>query len=334
MTGEIARPATGREGPRPPMRGAALWAAPVLFLVVLYPLPELVSLYWVRVLAYVLMFACIAQGINLIAGFVGYPAFGNIVFFGIGAYGAGIAMVKLAAPLWAGLLGGLAVSALLVLAIGPLLLRLRGHYFAIATLALNETIRTIVSNVTPLTGGGLGMSLPLPPGSVAESTALFFRAFLVLAALGLFAAVALRRTRFGYGCRAVRANEESAGCLGIDTTFHKTAAWLLSALLTSAAGSVYAYWISYIEPGTVFNMALAVKAFVMFLLGGPATVFGPVAGAAIVEIAAALTWSNLLDYHLALLGVLIMAAVIMIPNGLGVWLRARAPFGLRLSRRV
>ena len=141
----------------------------------------------------------------------------------------------------------------------------------------------------------------------------------------------ISRSRFGFGLRAIR-DEESGGGLGIDTTRHKTVAWLLSALLTGPAGGIYAYWISYIDPGRLRHGDRR-EAFVILLLGGPGTVFGPVVGAVFIEIATALTWSNLLNYHSR-----------CSEFSLWPWSYCRrdshrssatpgAPFGLRISRR-
>src|SRR5437763_1716129 len=122
----------------------------------------------------------------------------------------------------------------------------------------------------------------------------------------------MRSTRFGYACRAILANEEGAESLGINATLYKTSAWLISALLTGMAGGLYAQWVGYIDPPAVFDMTLAVKGFVMFLIGGPGTIAGPVLGAATVELASNLAWSHLLKFHLAVLGLLIMGAALLI----------------------
>jgi branched-chain amino acid transport system permease protein len=150
--------------------------------------------------------------------------------------------------------------------------------------------------------------------SIAASASLYYWLFLALALAGIAVAALLRRTRFGYACRAVLANEEAAQSLGIDTTFYKTAAWLISAALAGLAGGIYAQWVGYIEPPAVFDMTIAVKGFVMFLIGGAGTVLGPLIGAALVEIATTLTWSHLLAFHLGVLGIIIMAAAVLIPR--------------------
>jgi branched-chain amino acid transport system permease protein len=159
--------------------------------------------------------------------------------------------------------------------------------------------------------------------------------FLALAFVGIFAAGLMRHTRFGYACRAVRANEAGAESLGINATFYKTAAWTVSAVIAGVAGGLYSLWVGYIDAPTVFDMTIAVKGFVMFLIGGAGTVVGPLVGAIIVELATSLTWSYLLQYHLAVLGIIIMAAAILIPRQIpqSLYRSALGVFGVRLKAR-
>jgi len=277
--------------------------------------PAFVGPFWLRILASIFMYAVLAQGMNIMAGFTGYPAFGNVVFFGLGAYTTAILMVKLQAPFALAVLGGVAVCPLLVLAIGPPLLRLKGHYFAIATLGFNEAVREVVSNTIGLTGGGMGLSLPVPPWGPAASAAIFYYLFLATMVLATWATWEFSRRRIGIACRAIRDNEEKAGALGLYTTRYKTTAWMLSATMTGLVGGINAYWMTYIDPPTVFDMAISVKSFVIFLLGGAGTVFGPIAGAFFIELLATYTWSKLLNWHLGAMGAIIILVVLFAPNG-------------------
>jgi branched-chain amino acid transport system permease protein len=297
--------------------------------------PAFVSLYWLRIFTTICMFAAIAQSINLMAGFLGYPAFGNVVFFGLGAYGTAVAIVKFQCPEPLALGIALALCLCVVVIVGPPILRLRGHYFAIATLGLNEAIKQIVVNLTDLTGGGIGLSLPISKTPIDVFARYFYWMFLALAFVGIFTAGLMRRTRFGYACRAVRANEAGAESLGINATFYKTAAWTVSAVIAGVAGGLYSLWVGYIDAPTVFDMTIAVKGFVMFLIGGAGTVVGPLVGAIIVELATSLTWSYLLQYHLAVLGIIIMAAAILIPRQIpqSLYRSALGVFGVRLKAR-
>ncbi|HET7032710.1 MAG TPA: branched-chain amino acid ABC transporter permease [Casimicrobiaceae bacterium] len=277
--------------------------------------PALLNPYWMRVFSNIFMYAVLAQGINIMAGYTGYPAFGNVVFFGLGGYVAGVLMAKFGAPFAIAMPVATALCPLLVIAIGPPLLRLKGHYFAIATLGLNESVKELVANAT-LTGGGMGLSVPLPPWGPVASGAIFYYLFLAVMLVGVWATWEFSRRRLGIGCGAIRDNEEKAGAIGLHTTRYKTAAWMISAALTGAVGALNAYQLTYIDPPSAFDMAISVKSFVIFLLGGAGTVLGPVAGAFIVELLATYTWSKLLNWHTGALGALIIAVVMLAPNGL------------------
>ena len=304
-------------------RGALAAALLVAAGLVLAVAPFYLSAYWIRVVSMALMYATLAQGINLIAGFTGYPAFGNVVFFGLGAYSVAVVMVKAGGGFVLGLLVAVAVCTATALALGPALLRLRGHYFAIATVGLNETVKAVVNNLTPLTGGGMGLSLPLPPWPPLEGARIFYWMLLGTMVLSVLVAAWFKTSRLGHAARAIRDDEVKAEAMGIRTTTVKTVAWAVSAALTGFVGAVYGYWFSYIDPPTAFDMLIAVKAFVIFLLGGAATVFGPVLSAFFVEYVSTLLWSHLLDYHLGALGLGIMLIVLYMPNGLMNFLRGR-----------
>ena len=292
--------------------------------------PAALDLYWLRILTNVFMFATLAQALNVIAGYTGYPAFGNVVFYGLGAYTTGILMVRYGLPPAAAFAGSVASSAALALLVGPAMLRLRGHYFAIGTLALNEATRALVENMPGLTGGGQGLSLPIPSGSVEASARLFYYLFLGTMLLAAAIVVVVLRNRLGYALRAVRAGEETAESLGVHTTRAKTTAWVVSATLTGLAGGIYAYWISYIDPAESFSLAVSVKVFVIMLLGGIGTVIGPIAGAFFVELLETTVWSNFLTYHTAILGFLIVLVVLFLPGGIASFARDRAAASVRL----
>ncbi len=277
--------------------------------------PALLGPYWLRILSNIFMYAVLAQGINLMAGYTGYPAFGNVVFFGLGGYTTAVVMVKLQAPFALGALASVVLCPLLVLAIGPPLLRLKGHYFAIATLGFNETVKEIVSNSSGLTGGGMGLSLPIPPWGPVASAAMFYYLFLGTLVVATWVTYEFSRRRIGIGCCAIRDNEEKAAAVGLHTTRYKTTAWMISATMTGLVGAINAYQMTYIDPPTVFDMAIAVKSFVIFLLGGAGTVMGPVAGAFFVELLQTYTWSKLLNWHIGAMGAIIILVVMLAPKG-------------------
>lgn len=293
--------------------------------------PALVSNYWVRVLTQVFMFAAVAQGLNVIVGFAGYHAFGNSAFFGVGAYASGVAMtLGVPVPLAIGV-GVLAAAALAGL-LGWPLLRLKGHYFAIATVALNMALVEVVINVGGVTGGAQG--LPLPISDIPPD-----RLYRIIYFVMLGAAVAATATvwwlsfsRLGYALRALRDSESGAEVMGVDTVKAKIMAWVISAAMTGAVGGIWAWWITFIEVGSAFDVSISVRGYIMMLLGGMGTVIGPVIGAALFEIAATLVWSNFSGTHNMLLGAFVVAVVLVLPNGLVDFLSGRL-FARRRSGR-
>jgi len=291
--------------------------------------PGVLGHYWLRVMTHVFMLAILAEGTNVIVGFCGYPAFGNVVFFGVGAYAAGISMTRMALSFPVALAAAAGAALAYALILGWPLLRLRGHYFAIATLGVNEGTRQVIDNLYDLTGGASGLTLPIMQASVDEIYHFFYYIMLGVLVAAVVFSMWLSRSRFGYGLRAIRHDEDAAAVMGVNTTWFKMTAWAASAVFVGLAGGVYAYWNSYIEPVDVFDITIAVRFFIMILLGGAGTVFGPILGAFLLELTSEVLWSKFLTYHTALLGLIIVLVVVFLPRGLPGLLRKGA---LRSSR--
>jgi branched-chain amino acid transport system permease protein len=290
--------------------------------VVLLAAPVFLDLYWMRLLTYALMFAALASGLNITAGFTGYPAFGDVVWFGLGSTVTAALMVKADWAFAAAVPVAAVFCTVTAAIVGPSLLRLRGHYFAIGTLALNEATRALVQNLD-VTGGPAGLSLPITTGSVESTARFFYYLFFGAMALAVLVTLLLVHTRIGYGLRAIRADEEAAAALGVNTTLLKTFAWTLSATLIGLAGGIYAYWISYIEPPAVFDIGISIKMFVIVLLGGVGTVFGPIVGAFGIQLLETEVIGEFYDYHLMIFGGLVIAIVLFLPTGLANFARRR-----------
>ncbi|GJE03609.1 branched-chain amino acid ABC transporter permease [Methylobacterium isbiliense] len=276
--------------------------------------PAFVGNYWLRVLTTVFMFGVVAQGLNVIVGFAGYHAFGNSVFFGIGAYATGIGMT-LGLPVWVAIPVAVAAAALIAAVLGWPFLRLRGHYFAIATVALNAAATEVIINIGGVTGGAQG--LPLPFSSLPPTLLYRIIYFAMLATLVLATAIVfwLSRSRLGYALRALRDSESGAEVMGVDTVKAKILAWTISAAMTGSAGGLWAYWLTFIEVGTAFDISISVRGYIMMLLGGMGTVIGPVIGAALFQLVGDAIWSHFSGIHNLLLGALVMAVVLLVPQG-------------------
>lgn len=285
-------------------------AAAAAVVIVALVLPGALNTYYVRIITGIFMFGILASAWNLIGGYTGYPDFGGAAFIGIGAYTTGILMVRSHLPFAVALPAGCVLAAAAAVAMGALLLRLRGHYFAIATLGFMLVLRQLTANLE-ITGGGSGMNLP--PASDFKIFYYWMLGGLVLAVLAGFA---LPRSRPGYAIAAIRENQDAAQVLGIEPLPYKILAYAANAFLFAAAGGIYAYWLTFIDPLTVFNIDFTVQAVVMAIFGGPGTVLGPVAGAVILKSLDAALTNVSLFLHNVFFGALVCALVIFAPRGL------------------
>jgi branched-chain amino acid transport system permease protein len=271
----------------------------------------------------VLLLAVLAQSWNIIGGFTGYPSFGNSVFYGLGSYGVAIAMVQWKLSFGIGLLFGVALAVAFALLLGLPVLRLRGPYFAIATLALGQVMTAIVSNLE-VAGRNIGLVLP-----ILRNDVLFYELSLIVLAAVTVTVAWLTRSRFGLGLVAIRENEESAAVMGINTTLYKVLAFTLSGAFTALAGGIHAYWITFLDPESAFDISLNVKMIIMTVFGGSGTVFGPLFGAFLLSgisevLATAMTSVASLFY-----GLVIVLVVVLIPRGLADLTRRFGTLGWR-----
>lgn len=265
-----------------------------------------------RIWTLILMYVILAQSWNFIGGFVGYAAFGNVAFFGIGAYVTGV-MLNNGKPFLLGILAGAIVAGLFAFLFGLPVLRLKGHYFAVATLGAAEAVREFVT-VRNIGGGGGGLiSTPLPG---LDAYPRFFFGFLGVSIFLLLLTTWIKRNRFGYALVAIRENEDAAEAMGISTYWYKVGAFVLSAIPTAIAGGLYAYWAIAFDPPTVFDSSITVEMVLLTFLGGAGTIVGPIIGAIAFEyVSFQLTLSGN-TYHNTFLGLLIIFVTLFIPQGI------------------
>jgi branched-chain amino acid transport system permease protein len=285
----------------------------------------------VRTVTTIFTFVGLASAWNLIGGFTGYACFGQVGFFGLGGYATAVFMTHYGLDFWIALPLSAAIAAGFAALVGWPLLRLRGHYFAVATLGVAEGLREIVINLPNLTGGGGGITIPTA-GADAPTPWLgndgFYVLFLLLAATTVGVTGFVSRHRSGYALRAIHQDEEAAAAIGINTTKAKIFAFAGSAALTSAIGSAYAFQQVTIFPERLFDVHLTVLMVVMVVLGGAGTVFGPVIGAVLIAYASEWLRQELPQGHSFALGGLIVLAVILLPQGISNYVRD----GLRQKR--
>ena len=293
-------------------------------------LPLLTDKLWFRIATTVAMFVVMASAWNIIGGLTGYASFGNVAFFGLGAYTAGVVVTNLGLPFALALVLAPLVAAAFAVIVGIPLLRLRGHYFAVATLGVGVAVGEVVNNIEPL-GAATGLFLP-----IVRSDLLFFYLMLGAALLAVLTTWVILRTRFGYGLLAIRENEEAAAVIGVNTTFYKVAAFCIAAALTGIAGAIFAQWNSFINQDNAFAISDNVQMILMAVIGGTGTVLGPVAGAVSLELiiqTLAGGGSGSVFSQIGL-GVLLAVCVIFIPRGVIDFFGGQSRLSLRYFRQT
>lgn len=282
-----------------------------------------------------LLFVGMATSLNIILGYTGYVSFGHIVFFGLGGYFGFYLISQHDWALIPASLAGGALSGVLAGLLGSAVLRLRGAYFALATIGINEAARAFVSNFGPF-GGATGLFVQFQAyeayGGAGPALWTTF-AYLWIAVLSAILASALvKSSRFGLGLMAIREDEDAAMVMGVKAPRAKTIAFIISALFPGVIGTLYFFKNGNVEPGDAFQLHMSIEALVMVMLGGQGTVFGPMLGA--------VTYQGLRGYlltspifkslHLAVSGVFLLVIILFIPAGVVGWIRNRIPLTRRL----
>lgn len=286
-----------------------------LWIVVLAATPLYAENYVVRAAIIIAMFSALAFSWNLIGGFTGYPSFATAAFFGLGCYVGAIAQRNGVPMAVAWVLPTIFVAGFAA-ALGTILLRLKGHYFAIGSIAIVEVCRLIISSWGEVTGGGNGLNVPLLRWSPDAVATLFLMVMLALMIVTFIMNAVVDRNRLGFGLKCIRQNEDAADMVGVNTTLYKVVAFTLSAVFCGTVGAVYASWVGYIDPTDSFQIVMTLKVPVMVLLGGAGTVFGPALGAALFIVLEELVWVNFLNWNRAILGGVIVFLIFFLPGGL------------------
>ena len=261
----------------------AAGGAVLAFLIVL---PLVSSPFGQHVMILTLLFAMCGVAWNVMGGYAGMFSFGQASFFGIGAYTSSFLLLTFRVSPWIGLAAGGIISSLLAAAIGYPCSKLRGHYFAIASIAFAEIVRIVFTN-WQMVGAAEGLTIPMLKESLAHfmfhSSKLPYY-YIMLAFLLLAVAVChwVSTSKMGYYFRAIKESHEIAQVLGVDVVRYRLYAIMISAFLTSMAGTFYAQYILYIDPDSVMILPISVQIVLVAMLGGANTVLGPVVGAAVL----------------------------------------------------
>jgi branched-chain amino acid transport system permease protein len=276
------------------------------------------------------VYITLATNLNVMIGYAGYINFGNIVFFGLGGYICVDLVTRGGWPLIAAALAaGVAVS-LIALVFGAAILRLRGAFFALATIGVNEAVRQTVTNFEPW-GGATGIYLSFdayaPLGGPVAALWLVYLLLVGVMVLSLLASYTIKISKFGLGLLAIGQNEDAAGVLGVRTPRLKALAYSASAFFPAVAGGLYFFKSGIIEPTGAFDLTLSIEAIVMVMLGGYGTVTGPLVGAFVYEELRGylLTSPTVSQLQLVIAGLLLLAMVLFAPGGLIGFIHQRWP---------
>jgi branched-chain amino acid transport system permease protein len=312
------------------------WRNPGLWLVILLTLaaglwPAITQRAAAREIVFtILLSAVLASSLNIILGYTGYVSFGHVVFFGLGGYVGLYLMTTLGASLWLALAAGGLSAGLLAFLLGKAILRLRGAYFALATIGVNEAVRAFINNFPPF-GGPVGMSLNFNVyrgyGGAAPSLWLAYYLLIGLSLVAILFSYLVKNSKFGLGLLAIREDEDAAEVMGVITPNAKTWAYVLSAILPGMVGALYYFKNGNIEPGDAFRLHFSIELLVMVMLGGNGTVTGPLLGAVGYQRLRGFLLTNPLfkDIQLSVAGALLLLIILFLPGGAVGWLRSRFP---------
>ncbi|WP_245530461.1 branched-chain amino acid ABC transporter permease [Pseudothermotoga thermarum] len=297
----------------------------MILMILLFILPLIVrEVHFQHTMIMLVLFAGLGEAWNIITGFGGQTSFGHAAFFGIGAYTSTVLFHKFGISPWVGmLLGAVAATVVAVLVSYPCF-RLKGHYFAIATLAVAEIIKQLFIS-WDYVEGATGISIPVVKDSFVamqfhQSKIPYFVIAYLLFLISTIVAIVIEQNKMGYYLKALRESHEAAEALGINTTNYKLSAMAISAALTAVMGTVYAQYILYIDPFMVFGLDISMKIVLLTVLGGIGNIYGPIIGASILIPLSEYTRVSLggtgKGIDLMIYGVLIVLIVCFEPKGI------------------
>lgn len=302
------------------------YALPLLIVILLALFPLIVrSSYYQHLMIIALMWVVIGSSWNLLAGYTGQVSFGHAIFFGVGAYTAGILVMQFGISAWWGMaLGGL-VAMTVALFVGWVCFRLRGPYFALATLAGGEIIRLVAVNWESFTGGMVGILII----QTYKSKLPYYYTILASAGVCMWLVHRIMKSKWGYYFVSIREDQDAAEALGINTLLYKNLSLLVSAFFTGTAGAFYMNYMAFIDPQVVFSLHyISIMAILVAIVGGVATLWGPAVGAFIMvgiqEMFRSAFFGLAPDWisqaHALVFGLLVIFVILFLTNGVvGDW---------------
>ncbi|RKY00919.1 branched-chain amino acid ABC transporter permease [Candidatus Poribacteria bacterium] len=273
--------------------------------------------YYVRVMNVILLYCIITSGLSLLMGYAGQISLGHAAFFGLGAYGSGLLAVKLSLSPWLAMPIAVLGTALVAAAVGVPVLKLKGHYLAMATLGFGEIIYVFLKELNWLTGDPAGL-IGIPPfklfgRELISSISQYYLTWAFLSAV-LLISVSLIRSRIGRALRAIHGDELAAGALGVDVSRLKLQVFVLSAVYGAVAGSLYAHFEGFIGYST-FGLMLSIKLVTMVVIGGMSSIWGALLGTAVLT-ALPQFLTVFKEFEMAVYGAILIGTMIFSPKGI------------------
>jgi len=274
------------------------------------------------------MYITLAVSLNIILGYTGYVSFGHIVFYGIGGYTSFYLMYRFGVHLILAMIMGGILSAIIALIVGEAVLRLRGAIFAIATIGINEAIKSLVTNLQFL-GGATGMffnfKIYKTYGGAAKAIWFAYWIMVVVTIICLLTSYFIKNSKFGYGLFSIREDEDAAVVLGVNTKRFKSIAFAISAFFPGLVGAIFFFKAGNIEPDDAFHLVKSIEMIFMVMLGGFGTVSGPPIGALLYERLKGILLINPLfkNLHMAITGFILLIIILFAPGGIVGWFRNR-----------
>ena len=325
---------------------AALMAAVLLVPNVLFRPSSSGGNYVLTVLIYVGINTILAVGLNLLMGYAGQVSLGHAAFYGIGAYASAVLTTRTGLSPWIAMAVGVIITSVVAYLLGAQALRLHGPYLAMATLGFGVIVSIVLLQWEPMTGGTSGIfgipSLQIGRLTFDNDVSVFYLVW-GLATVVIALSANIVHSRLGRAFRAVHGSEAAAASLGVDTSRYKVQVFVLSAALASVAGSLYAHYVTFISPEP-FGFKFSVELMVMVVVGGMASVWGAIFGAATITILGELLRElgdvnigsmgvTLSDLDVVFFGLILMVIMIYMPDGLVRSVVDAAKFSLRMARR-
>lgn len=269
--------------------------------------------YVLNIVFRVFLFAGLGLAWNWVGGYSGQLSLGHAAYFGLGAYGLAM-FTNWGIPMWISALLAVLAAVFFAGIIGKVSFRLRGPYFCLCTIAFAEVLRLTAKNLPRVTGGDVGIQVPLLfPRSTQLS---FYYAAVLLTVLGIGLTRWIEKSKFGYYLMAIREDEDTAQSVGVNTANQKLYALLLSAAVTALGGALYGSLFLYIVPDQVLSLEISTELAIVAMLGGAGTLGGPIVGSLILETASEVFKNVFKEANLLIYGVLIIVVVLFLPGGI------------------